>query len=51
MIKNNNLTYDNGKIKIESNCDIEIIICYKCCNSSSKIRDSKNKNCLTCKEG
>ena len=22
--KNNNLTYDNGKIKIESNCDMNI---------------------------
>ena len=39
------------EMKIESNCDIEIIIYHKYCNSCLKIRDSKNKNCLTCKEG
>ena len=49
--KNNDITYDNGKIKLESECDMEIIICHKYCNSCLKIGDSKNENCLTCKEG
>ena len=47
---NEGISFDNN-ILIKEQCDMKFLICHEYCSSCSKLGNSTNENCITCKEG